>query len=183
MFCEKCGNSIAQGISFCSNCGHPVNNAPQQSGVPQQYGNQPQQYGNQPQYAPQFNPYQQMQRRGGVPKLAIILGSVAAAVVILVVILVAVNRTGGNIEGNIVGTWEQPGLFGLLNSQYVFRADNTGSRTILGLSDNFTWSLDGNRLTLRFAFHTESYTISISGNTLTFRDGTVPGVHRYDRVR
>ena len=170
MFCEKCRSNLQQGVAFCSKCGHPVNNVPQQ-------------YGNQPQYAPQFNPYQQMPRKGGIPKIAIILGSVGAVIIILIVVVAVLSSSGGNLESNIVGRWEQTGLLGVLGVQYEFRADNTGTRTALGIPDNFTWSLEDSRITLRTAFWTETYTISISGNTLTFRDGTIPGVHRYTRVR
>lgn len=66
MFCNNCGSSIPDGVRFCTNCGHPVAQAPAQQPAQQpyqqpapqpQYQQQPQQY--QPQYQPQQPQYQQ----------------------------------------------------------------------------------------------------------------------------
>ena len=163
MFCKKCGSNITQGSSFCTKCGHPVNKVPQQA----------------PQYSNQyFNPYQQMPRRGGIPGIVIFLG---IAVIIFIIIIVAVNE--GSLDKRIIGRWQEDALF--LGSQYEFRANNTGTFTGAGVVPvDFTWSLDGDRIILRYAYGwTSTYTISIDGNTLTFRDGTIQGVHRYTRVR
>lgn len=48
VFCKHCGTTLADGATFCTNCGAPVEQAPQQGYVPpqQSYG-----YAQQPNYA------------------------------------------------------------------------------------------------------------------------------------
>ena len=35
MFCIKCGNQLAEGVSFCTNCGTPAGSAPQDAAAAQ----------------------------------------------------------------------------------------------------------------------------------------------------
>ena len=38
MFCGKCGSSVKDGLSFCPNCGAPVNEVPEQQSISQTVG-------------------------------------------------------------------------------------------------------------------------------------------------
>ena len=169
MFCERCGFGMPPQADFCSNCGHPVNRT--SYGVPQ--------HGGHPQYTHPFQPYQQMPQNTKSPVLAIFL-AIAGVVIVLILVLIMTSTPRGDLESEIIGTWGQTGL---INFQYVFRADGTGTRGFGVIQDDFRWSLDGNRITMTTWLWSENYTISIRGNMLTFRRGTIPGVHRYYRVR
>lgn len=99
MFCNNCGNEIANGGSFCPACGAPV----QQSASPAEYApdNYPQnnyyaQYGNAPDnygasYSAQMNTaVQSPAKKGKSKKPIIIIASIAAAIAAIAVIVLIV---------------------------------------------------------------------------------------------
>jgi hypothetical protein len=80
----------------------------------------------------------------------------------------------------LVGTWETTGAEeGFeIEVDVTFKANNTGTTTVsttfegetFSESDNFTWSTNGNKLTIVSGGETDVITYSISGNELTTTD-------------
>ena len=108
MFCENCGNKLADGERFCANCGSPVAAAPQNSGIPAPnnapamndsyypVNAQPQyapQSAPQPQYAPHFDVQQQKPPKKPANK-KVIIGVIAAAVAAVAAFVIIALATG-----------------------------------------------------------------------------------------
>ena len=74
---------------------------------------------------------------------------------------------------SIVGTWSATTeLLGTeYETTYVFNSDGTGSESVLGITASFTYTVEGDTVTLVASIlgteTTETFTYSVEGDTLT----------------
>lgn len=98
MFCNNCGTQNAEGVKFCSNCGAPLQSAPQQTTVLNQQPVQQNTYSQANYDAPvQLNP-QKKDKKGLI--IGISVGAVALIAVITVVLAVVLGGKDTNKDKN-----------------------------------------------------------------------------------
>lgn len=91
------------------------------------------------------------------------------------------SATTARDDTSLAGVWISDTTF----HTYSFMPNGEGSRgDVDGAAaiDLFTWRVEGSRLTMTFEAHEESYDIEIRGDSLTFSNGTIPGVFAYTRI-
>lgn len=91
-----------------------------------------------------------------------------ALVLTIVLCMATLVACGGGAGGGITGTWSVT-EYGI-TIEYKFDSNGTGTVTTLGMSLNFDYKIDGNKLTLEMFGESEAYTYAISDNTLTLTD-------------
>ena len=78
---------------------------------------------------------------------------------------------------NIVGTWEyvEESFLGDVKMTYTFNSDGTGSMNLLGVSSDFTYTLEGDVLAITTSVfgieNTDEYTVTVKGGQLTLTEG------------
>jgi len=91
----------------------------------------------------------------------------------------------GEVIPELVGTWEWPTY---PDWRYVFNADGTGNRGVVGVLETFTWSVDGNTLHIdrdaaaRDEIKYERWTMILSGDDLDISSQQEDGL-RFQYVR
>ncbi len=87
-------------------------------------------------------------------------------------LLLVLSSCGGN---SIVGTWQTDSA---LSTEYTFNADGTGSRSVAGVTQEFSYKLEGETLKIEYKLigsisNSEEYQAKISKDTLVLSGGSV----------
>lgn len=96
-----------------------------------------------------------------------VMKKVLALVIALILVVAVFAGCSKGGSDAIVGkwAWEYEGLGEVMS--FTFNADGTGSMDAFGESESFTYTVDGNNVSMTVDGDTETCPFSINGNTMT----------------
>ena len=102
-------------------------------------------------------------------KTKYILIAVAVLIVVAIVVVLIVNGNKGTTKADtIIGTWKYESA----DYAYTFNEDGTGKYEAMGTTMEFTYTTEGNKLSITYTGNTSPFETeySIDGNKLNVKD-------------
>ena len=98
---------------------------------------------------------------------------IVALVIVLMIEVFTLTACGKNQGKDLIGTWKNDTTIKGYEFIYTFKEDGTGNYNVAGTIMNFTYNVDGNKISFKYTdedMETWDTTYSVDGDTLNIKD-------------